>query len=69
MSNIPSSAPYNSPLAVSLVSPSQEVIPVIGSSVRLPCVAESDLTTTITSVSLPVEPKVLQNETLLITNY
>ena len=55
------------------VSPPQEVTPVIGSSVRLPCVAESDLRTTITWTkdgmsSLPVESRVLQNETLLITN-
>ena len=55
------------------VSPTQEVTPVIGSSVRLPCVAESDLRTTITWTkdgmsSLPVESRVLQNETLLITN-
>jgi len=54
------------------VSPPQEVTPVIGSSVRLPCVAESDLRTTISWTkdgmsSLPVESRVLQNETLLIT--
>jgi len=55
------------------VRPPQEVTPVIGSSVRLPCVAGSDLRTTITWTkdgmsSLPVESRVLQNETLLITN-
>ena len=55
------------------VSPPREVTPVIGSSVNLPCVAESDLRTTITWTkdgmsSLPVESSVLQNETLLITN-
>ena len=46
---------------------------MIGSSLRLPCVAESDLRTTIAWTkdgmsSLPVESRVLQNETLLITN-
>ena len=61
------------PLLRFKVSPPQEVTPVIGSSVRLPCVAESDLRTTITWTkdgmsSLPVESRVLQNETLLITN-
>ena len=55
------------------VSPPQEVTPMIGSSLRLPCVAESDLRTTITWTkegmsSLPVESRVLQNETLLIWN-
>ena len=55
------------------VSPPQEVTPMIGSSLRLPCVAESDLRTTITWTkdgmsSLPVESSVLQNGTLLITN-
>ena len=55
------------------VSPPQEVTPMIGSSVRLPCVAESDLRTTITWTkegmsSLPAESRVLQNETLLIVN-
>ena len=55
------------------VSPPQELTPMIGSSLRLPCVAESDLRTTIAWTkdgmsSLPVESRVLQNETLLITN-
>ena len=55
------------------VRPPQEVTPVIGSSVRLPCVAESDLRTKITWTKdgmslLPVESRVLQNRTLLITN-
>ena len=55
------------------VSPPQEVTPMIGSNLRLPCVAESDLRTTITWTkegmsSLPVESRVLQNETLLIWN-
>ena len=55
------------------VSPPQEVTPVIGSSVRLSCVAESDLRTTITWTkdgmsSLPVDSRVLHNETLLFTN-
>ena len=55
------------------VSPPQEVTPVISSSLRLPCVAESDLRTTITWTkdgmsSLPVESRVLQSGTMLITN-
>jgi len=55
------------------VSPPKEVTPVIGSSVRLPCVAESDLRTAIYWTkdgmsSIPAESRVLQNETLLITN-
>ena len=55
------------------VRPPQEVTPVIGSSVHLPCVAESDLRTTITwtkdgKSSLPVESNVLQNGTLVIQN-
>ena len=55
------------------VRPPQEVTPVIGASVRLPCVAESDLRTTITWTkdgmsSLPVESRVLQSGAMLITN-
>ncbi|KAL9975858.1 hypothetical protein ACROYT_G013072 [Oculina patagonica] len=55
------------------VRPPQEVTPLIGLSVHLPCVAESDLRTTITwtkdgKSSLPVESNVLQNQTLLIHN-
>ena len=55
------------------VRPPQEVTPVIGSSLHLRCVAESDLRTTIIwtkdgKSSLPVESNVLQNETLLIQN-
>ena len=53
------------------VRPPQEVTPVIGFSVHLPCVAESDLKLTITwtkdgKSSLPVESNVLLNGTLLI---
>ena len=55
------------------VRPPQFVTPVIGLSVHLPCVAESDLRTTITwtkggKSSLPVESNVLQNGTLVINN-
>ena len=55
------------------VRPPQEVTPVIGSSVHLPCVAESDLKLTIAwtkdgKSSLPVESNVLLNGTLLIRN-
>ena len=55
------------------VRPAQEVTPVIGSTVHLPCVADSDLRPTISwrkdgKSSLPVEANVLQNGTLLIQN-
>ena len=55
------------------VSPPQELTPMIGSSVRLPCVAESDLRTTVTWTkdgmsSLPVESRVLQSGAMIITN-
>jgi len=56
------------------VRPPLEVTPyAFGSSVHLPCVAESDLRTTIAwtkdgKSSLPVESNVLQNGTLLIRN-
>ncbi|KAL9975058.1 hypothetical protein ACROYT_G012174 [Oculina patagonica] len=55
------------------VRPPQEVTPVIGTSVDLPCVAESDLRPTIVwtkdgKSSLPVESNILQNGTLLIQN-
>ena len=52
----------------------QEVTPsMLGSSVQLPCVAESDLRTTLTwtkdgKSSLPAESSVLHNGTLLIQN-
>ena len=53
------------------VRPPQEVTPVIGSIVHLPCVSESDLRTKITwtkdgKSSLHVESNVLENGTLLI---
>ena len=53
------------------VRPPQELTPAIGTSVALPCGAESDLRTTITwtkdgKSSLPVESNVLLNGTLLI---
>jgi len=56
------------------VRPPPELIPRIGSSVNLPCVAESDLRPTITWTKdgkfslLPVESNVLQNGTLQIHN-
>ncbi|XP_078367462.1 protein turtle homolog B-like [Oculina patagonica] len=55
------------------VRPPQKVTPVMGSTVHLPCVAESDLRTTIAwtkdgKSSLPVESNVLLNGTLLIAN-
>ena len=55
------------------VRPPQEVTPVIGLSVHLPCVAESDLKPTVVwtkdgKSSLPAESNVLQNGTLLIRN-
>ena len=56
------------------VRPPLEVTPsAFGSSVHMPCVAESDLRTTITwtkdgKSSLPMESNVLQNGTLLIRN-
>ena len=55
------------------VRPPQEVTPVIGSSVQLPCVAESDLRPTISwtkdgESSLLVVSNVLQNGTLVIQN-
>jgi len=53
------------------VRPPQDVTPVVGFSVFLPCVAKSDLRTTIAwnkngKSLLPVETNVLQNGTLLI---
>ena len=55
------------------VRPPQEVTPVIGSTLRLPCVAASELSTTLTwtmdGVSvLPVNARVFQNDTLVIKN-
>ena len=55
------------------VRPPQEVTPVIGSNVHLPCVAESDLRPTIAwkkdgKSSLLVVSNVLQNGTLVIQN-
>ena len=55
------------------VRPPQEVTPVIGSKVLLPCLAESDLRPTIvwtkdSKSSLAVESNVLLNGTLLIQN-
>ncbi|KAL9975071.1 hypothetical protein ACROYT_G012187 [Oculina patagonica] len=55
------------------VRPPQEVTPVIGSSVHLPCVAESDPRPTVVwtkdgKSSIPVESNVLLNGTLVIEN-
>ncbi|XP_068726890.1 uncharacterized protein [Montipora capricornis] len=55
------------------VSPSQEVTPVIGSVLRLPCVPKSDLKPTTTwakdgKLSLPVDSTVLPNGTLVLQN-
>ena len=55
------------------VHPPKEVTPMIGSTVRLPCVAESDLRPTITwtkdgKSSLPVDSSVLLNGTLVLQN-
>ena len=57
------------------MNPSQEVTPyMFGSTVRLPCVAESELKTAITwskngKSSLPVDAIVLQNNTLVLQNF
>ena len=55
------------------VRPPQEVTPVIGSTLRLPCVAASELSTTLTWTVdevgiLPVNARVLRNDTLVIKN-
>ena len=55
------------------VRPPQEVTPMIGSTVRLPCVAESDLRTTINwtkdgKSSLPVDSSLLLIGTLVLQN-
>ena len=63
-----------SPLRFKMNLP-QEVTPyMFGSTVRLPCVAESDLKTTITwsrngKSSLPVDAIVLQNNTLVLEKF
>ena len=55
------------------VRPPQKVTPIIGSTLRLPCVAGSELSTTLTWTmdgfsALPVNARVLQNNTLVIKN-
>ena len=55
------------------VLPPREVIPVFGSTLRLPCVAESELRMSITWTkdglsSLPVASSVLRNGTLVLIN-
>ena len=55
------------------VRPPQEVTPVIGLTLRLPCVPGSELSTTLTwtmdgASVLPVNARVLQNNTLVIKN-
>ena len=54
-----------------LVRPPKQLNPVVGSPVRLPCEAESDLRPTVTwlkdgKASLPVDSTILQNNTLVI---
>ena len=50
--------------------PPKTLIPVVGSTVRLPCLAESDLKPTLTwtkdGSSLPVGSRILQNNTLVL---
>ena len=52
------------------VRPPQELTPVVGSTVRLPCVAESDLRPTLTWTKddsiLPVGSRILQDNTLVL---
>ena len=55
------------------VRPPQDVTPVIGSTLRLQCMAESELSTTLAwavdgASVLPVNARVLQNNTLVIEN-
>ena len=55
------------------VRPPQELTPEFGSTIRLPCVAESDLRPSITwtrdgKTSLPANSNVLQNNTLVLRN-
>ena len=55
------------------VRPPQEVTPLIGSNLRLPCVADSDLKTTITwkkdgKSLLPIDSSILRNDTLFFQN-
>ena len=55
------------------VRPPMETTPKLGYPVRFPCVAESDLSTTVTwlkdgKASLPVDSNILQNNTLVISN-
>ena len=55
------------------VRPPQKVTPVIGSTLRLPCVAASELSTTLAWTVdgvgiLPVNARVLRNDTLVINN-
>ncbi|CAH3175542.1 unnamed protein product [Porites lobata] len=58
-----------SPLRFKL-RPPQELTPMVGSTVRLPCVAESNLRLTITWTKngsiLPFESRILQNNTLVL---
>ena len=53
------------------VRPPKQITPFLGSPVRLPCVAESDLSPTVTWLfhgkpSLPTDSNILQNNTLVI---
>ena len=60
-----------SPLRFKL-RPPQELTPMVGSTLRLPCVAESDLRLTITWTKdgsiLPFESRILQNNTLVLNS-
>ena len=60
-----------SPLRFKL-RPPQELTPMVGSTVRLPCVVESDLRLTITWTKdgsiLPFESRILQNNTLVLNS-
>ena len=60
-----------SPLRFKL-RPPKELTPMVGSTVRLPCVAESDLRLTITWTKdgsiLPFESRILQNNTLVLNS-
>ena len=57
-----------------MVRPPKQLTAVIGFPVRIPCVAESDLRTSVTWMkdgkpSLPVESNILQNNTLVISSF
>ena len=56
-----------------LVRPPQELTPIVGSSVHVPCVPKSDLKTNVTWLKdgkslLPIDSNILQDNTLVIPN-